>query len=94
MLVPRLRRVWFHRTWTDWRFQWIQPFKDFNGRIGRVLLAALLFKLGLPHHVVTAQTEPLQRRDYLDALHAADRGELGLLAQLWLQRLAKVHPIG
>src|SRR5688572_1467946 len=25
--------------WVDWRFQWIHPFKDFNGRIGRVLLA-------------------------------------------------------
>jgi hypothetical protein len=25
--------------WVDWRFQWIHPFRDFNGRIGRVLLA-------------------------------------------------------
>lgn len=35
--------------WVDWRFQWIHPFQDFNGRIGRVLLAALLYKLALPH---------------------------------------------
>ena len=32
----------------DWRFQWIHPFKDFNGRMGRILLAAVLFKLRLP----------------------------------------------
>jgi fido (protein-threonine AMPylation protein) len=57
--------------WTDWRFQWIHPFKDFNGRIGRVLLAALLYKLGLPH-LETASTERTNRRDYLAALQSAD----------------------
>lgn len=34
--------------WVDWRFQWIHPFKDFNGRVGRILLVALCYKLGLP----------------------------------------------
>lgn len=32
----------------DWRFQWIHPFKDFNGRVGRILLSAVLYKLRLP----------------------------------------------
>ena len=73
--------------WADWRFQWIHPFKDFNGRIGRVLLAALLYKLGLPH-VVTAPTEH-NRRDYLDALQSADVGEVGPLTEMWLRRLAE-----
>jgi fido (protein-threonine AMPylation protein) len=73
--------------WADWRFQWIHPFKDFNGRIGRVLLAALLYKLGLPH-VVTAPTEH-DRRDYLDALQSADEGEVGPLTEMWLRRLAE-----
>ena len=50
--------------WTDLRFQWIHPFKDFNGRIGRVLLAALLYKLGLPH-VETAPSDPAARHEYL-----------------------------
>jgi fido (protein-threonine AMPylation protein) len=54
--------------WADWRFQWIHPFKDFNGRIGRVLLAALLYKLALPH-VETAPFEPSARRQYLEALN-------------------------
>ncbi len=25
--------------WVDWRFQWIHPFKVFNGRVGRILMA-------------------------------------------------------
>jgi fido (protein-threonine AMPylation protein) len=72
--------------WADWRFQWIHPFKDFNGRIGRVLLAALLYKLGLPH-VETAPADPQLRRKYLDALQAADMQNLEQLEDLWLRRL-------
>jgi type I restriction-modification system DNA methylase subunit/fido (protein-threonine AMPylation protein) len=72
--------------WADWRFQWIHPFKDFNGRIGRVLLAALLYKLGLPH-VETAPLEALTRRQYLDALNLADDGNLGPLTGLWTHRI-------
>lgn len=73
--------------WADWRFEWVHPFKDFNGRIGRVLLAALLYKLALPH-VETAPLESDARRRYLDALRAADTGDLGPLTELWLHRLA------
>jgi fido (protein-threonine AMPylation protein)/predicted type IV restriction endonuclease len=72
--------------WADWRFQWIHPFKDFNGRIGRVLLAALLYKLALPH-VETAPTDPTVRRKYLDALQSADQGELGSLTEMWIRRV-------
>lgn len=72
--------------WTDWRFQWIHPFKDFNGRIGRTLLAALLFKLGLPH-VVTSPLDDDARAGYLDALRAADGGNLEPLKAVWFQRL-------
>ena len=74
--------------WADWRFQWIHPFKDFNGRIGRVLLAALLYKLGLPH-VETAPIDPHVRRKYLDALNVADDGNLGPLTELWTHRIAE-----
>lgn len=73
--------------WADWWFQWIHPFKDFNGRIGRVLLAALLYKLALPH-VETAPFEPSARRQYLEALNAADDGNLGPLTELWTHRIA------
>ena len=73
--------------WADWRFQWIHPFTDFNGRIGRVLLAALLYKLGLPH-TETAPLEVDERHGYLDALRRADAGDLGPLTALWIQRIA------
>ena len=72
--------------WADWRFQWIHPFKDFNGRIGRVLLAALLYKLGLPH-VETAPAAPRLRSQYLDALRAADMQSFVPLEDLWLRCL-------
>lgn len=74
--------------WADWRFQWIHPFKDFNGRIGRVLLAALLYKLGLPH-VETVPSDPEGRKQYLDALQAADNGDVELLTNLWLRRIGE-----
>lgn len=72
--------------WVDWRFQWIHPFRDFNGRIGRVLLAALLYKFGLPH-VTTAPEDRDSRRVYLEALRSADAGDLSVLNELWLSRL-------
>jgi fido (protein-threonine AMPylation protein) len=74
--------------WADWRFQWIHPFKDFNGRIGRVSLAALFYKLGLPH-VETAPTGGTNRRNYLATLQSADEGEVGPLTEMWLRRLAE-----
>ena len=70
--------------WVDWRFQWIHPFKDFNGRM---VLAALLYKLALPP-VETAPTDPDGRRAYLEGLRAADAGDLLPLQHQWIARLA------
>src|SRR3990172_10512151 len=72
--------------WADWRFQWIHPFRDFNGRAGRVLLTAILFKLRLPP-VETASTEPKEKEAYLKALHLADKGDLSELIRIWVERL-------
>jgi Fic family protein len=74
--------------WVDWRFQWIHPFRDFNGRIGRVLLAVVLYKLALPH-AQTAPLEPAARQRYLTGLRAADGGDLAPLTRLWIERLAE-----
>ena len=74
--------------WADWHFQWIHPFKDFNGRIGRLMLAALLYKLALPH-VETAPTDTERRREYLEALRAGDAGDLDPLQRLWIRRLGE-----
>jgi Alw26I/Eco31I/Esp3I family type II restriction m6 adenine DNA methyltransferase len=72
----------------DWRFQWIHPFKDFNGRIGRILLSALLFKLNLPP-AETASVETEQKEKYLKALRDADTGDMSLLTMIWIERLSK-----
>lgn len=95
-LVERLRHVPDDKlpdiaallAWVDWRFQWIHPFKDFNGRIGRLVLAALLYILALPP-VETAPTDPEGRREYLAALRAGDAGDLVPLQRLWIRRLGK-----
>jgi len=72
----------------DWRFQWIHPFRDFNGRAGRILLSAVLFKLKLPP-AETAEVEPQEKEKYLNALRAADTGDISSLTQIWLIRLLK-----
>lgn len=74
--------------WMDWRFQWIHPFKDFNGRAGRILLVALGYKLGLPP--VDPAASESGKAAYFDALRAADAGDLGPLTELWLGRLESV----
>ena len=74
--------------WVDWRFQWIQPFKDFNGRVGRILLVALCYKLGLPPINPAADDEPAKAA-YFNALRSADNGDLASLSGLWLERLTK-----
>ncbi|MFH1493471.1 MAG: Fic family protein [Pseudomonadota bacterium] len=72
--------------WADWRFQWIHPFKDFNGRVGRILLIALCYKLGLPP-VDPAAGDEAGRTEYFNSLRAADAGNLTPLTELWLERL-------
>lgn len=70
--------------WVDWRFQWIHPFKDFNGRVGRILLVALAYKLGLPPADPAADDG---KPAYFTALREADTGSLAALREIWLERL-------
>lgn len=72
----------------DWRFQWIHPFRDFNGRVGRILLTAILFKLKLPA-AETASVEPEEKEKYLEALRTADAGDISSLTEIWIERLSK-----
>lgn len=74
--------------WADWRFQWIHPFKDFNGRVGRILLVALTYKLALPP--IDPASDESGKTDYFGALRAADGGDAGPLIELWLKRLRVV----
>lgn len=72
----------------DWRFQWIHPFRDFNGRVGRILLSAILFRLKLPP-AETASAEPDEKERYLNALREADARDLSSLTEIWIERLSK-----
>lgn len=74
--------------WVDWRFQWIHPFKDFNGRTGRILLVVLGYKLGLPPADPAASESG--KAAYFGALRSADSGDIGPLTELWLNRLGSV----
>lgn len=78
--------------WADWRFQWIHPFKDFNGRVGRILLSAILFKLKLPP-AKTISVEPPAMRQYLKALRSADSGDMTQLSHIWMERLLKAAEV-
>ncbi len=70
----------------DWRFQWIHPFRDFNGRVGRIILAAILFALKLPP-AETAVVDLAEKRKYLEALRSADKGDMSALTGIWIERL-------
>ena len=72
----------------DWRFQWIHPFRDFNGRVGRIILTAVLYKLKLPP-AETASVEPKEKEKYLNALRSADKGDVSMLTEIWIKRLSK-----
>ncbi len=74
--------------WVDSRFQWIHPFKDFNGRTGRILLITLGYKLGLPP--IDPAASESGKADYFAALRAADAGDLAPLTELWMARLEEV----
>ncbi len=87
-MSPNVKEIAELLAWADWRFQWIHPFRDFNGRIGRILLSAILFRLKLPP-TETASVEPGKKEEYLEALRLADQIDLSALTEIWLLRLSK-----
>jgi Fic family protein len=64
--------------WLHHRFAQIHPFQDGNGRVARALASLVLVQAGLFPLVVTRD----ERIEYLDALEAADNGELKPLVSL------------
>lgn len=72
-------------TWCHWGIARIHPFHDGNGRMARLWQDLILFNGRLTCAII----RPEDRREYLDALGAADEGEFNPLCQLVAQRVAK-----
>lgn len=60
------------------RFERIHPFPDGNGRVGRLVLAALLVQAGYPPAIIYKN----ERKRYLKALQLADNADYGPLTEL------------
>lgn len=80
--------------WLHHRFSQIHPFQDGNGRVARAIASLVLVKDGLFPLVVTRDDKP----KYLDALEAADDGNLkpliDLIAKLQITQFRKASAIG
>lgn len=62
--------------WLHHRFVRTHPFQDGNGRVSRLLMAWAYLKRSLPPPVIPAAQKP----EYIDALEAADEGDLRAFA--------------
>lgn len=67
--------------WFQHRFVWIHPFKDYNGRVARLLTNLLAFNLGLPILIIKAETGK-DRERYVNAMKAADKHNYSKLERL------------
>jgi len=79
--------------WLHHRFTQIHPFQDGNGRVARAIASLILVKDGLFPLVVTRDDKLI----YLDALEAADKGNLkpmiDLIAKLQIAQFRKASAI-
>jgi len=67
--------------WAHHRFLWIHPFKDYNGRIARLLINIVLLNLNLPPIELKVETKT-GRKKYIQALKNADKGSFSNLEKL------------
>ncbi|HPT26470.1 MAG TPA: Fic family protein, partial [Bryobacteraceae bacterium] len=73
-IPPQLSAAWLHHAFTQ-----IHPFQDGNGRVARALASLVFIKAGDFPLVVTRD----QRTSYIDALEAADEGNIAALVGLF-----------
>ncbi len=67
--------------WLHHRFTQIHPFQDGNGRVARAIASLVLIKDGLFPLVITRD----DRKRYIEALEAADRGDLSPLVKIFVR---------
>lgn len=86
-IAPEVEAAWLHH-----RFSQIHPFQDGNGRVARCLATLIFVRADWFPLVVTRD----HRERYIDALEAADSGDLESLIRLFaaLQRQAFVKALG
>lgn len=79
--------------WFQHHFVWIHPFKDYNGRIARLLTNLLVLNFGLPALEIKAETGQ-DRQRYIKSMKAADNYDHSklesLLAKALKENLEKV----
>ena len=73
-VFPEVEAAWLHH-----RFAQIHPFQDGNGRVARALATLVTIRAGWLTLVVT----DAMRSDYIEALEAADGGDLAPLVRLF-----------
>jgi fido (protein-threonine AMPylation protein) len=70
------------------RFLSIHPFLDFNGRVARMLLFALLYRLDLPPiPLIPDENDQAGRKEYFNVLSAGDEFNWLPLVEVWKRRL-------
>jgi Fic family protein len=74
--APEVLAAWLHH-----RFTLIHPFEDGNGRVARILASMVFIKADL----FPLSVGPDRRLEYLDALTAADNGDLSKLINLFVE---------
>lgn len=75
-------------TFAEGQLLYIHPFEDFNGRVTRLFLVELLYRLDLPI-VDPATDEGDETERYFAALRAYDRRDSSALAHFWRERFEK-----
>lgn len=74
--------------WFQHAFVFIHPFRDYNGRIARMLTTLILLTLTLPPMELKAETQT-DRKRYLAAMQAADAGDYSPLETLMIRALTE-----
>ncbi|MCP4399929.1 MAG: Fic family protein [bacterium] len=76
-LAPEILSAWVHH-----RFTQIHPFQDGNGRVARALASLVFLKDGLFPLIIRDK----ERKEYIQALEEADRGDIQKLTTLFAGR--------
>jgi len=74
---------------SEWKFAQIHPFKDFNGRLSRLITALVADQLKIPPFVLPPAE--VGKAALFSALREADKGDLSHLTTLWENDMSNVR---